>query len=60
MNEIPDYKKAAILVLSNKYGHRAIAKRLDISKNTAKKYRDIADEEGHIEMNGTNLKVKAQ
>ena len=58
MNEIPDYKKAAIYVLSQKYGNRAISKRLGISKNTAKKYRKQGEETGYIEMKGQDLKVK--
>ena len=57
-NEIADWKKAAIIALTEKYGHRAIGNRVGVSKNTAKRYRDLAASQDTIEMNGTNLRVK--
>lgn len=53
--EIPDFKKAAICVLGTKYGNRAIGQRLDVSAPTAKKYRDMASENGKIEMDGIDM-----
>lgn len=56
--EIPDWKKAAIIGLSHKYGYRAIASRLEINFKTAREYIDRAQEDGEIEMRGTNLRTK--
>lgn len=58
-NSIPDWKKAAIVALSAKYGYRAIGSRLDIDWKTARKYQKKAEESGVLEMEGVDLKVKA-
>ena len=54
---IEDEKKASIVALSKKYGLRSIANKLEVSKGTVKKYRDMAQEEGEIEMEGADLRV---
>lgn len=54
---IEDWKKAAIVGMSRKYGDRAIAKRLDIGRSTVRNYRQEAEETGTLEMDGINLEV---
>lgn len=54
---IPDWKKAAIVGLSVKYGDRAISNRIDVSVNTVKKYREEVEENGKLQMDGANLEV---
>lgn len=54
---IPDKKKAAIVALSSKYGSNSLSNKLDVSINTVKKYRRLAEEDGFIEMDGTNLET---
>lgn len=57
-NQIEDWKKAAIVALNQKYGSRAIGNRIGVCPNTVRRYRDMADEHGFIEMKGTNLEIK--
>lgn len=57
-NSIPDWKKAAVVGMSPKYGDRAIGRRLDINHKTAKKYRQEAEESGELEMEGINMEFK--
>lgn len=56
-NTIPDEKKAAIVALSSKYGNNAISSKLGISVNTVRKYKQLAEENGTIEMEGADLKT---
>lgn len=56
--EIPDWKKAAIVALSQKYGYRAIASRLEINFKTARQYVKRAEEDGTIEMQGQDLATR--
>lgn len=56
-NPIPDWKKAAIVGMSVKYGDTAIGKRLGLNKKTVKKYREKAEEDGMLQMEGANLEV---
>lgn len=56
-NSIPDWKKAAVVGMSQKYGDRAIGRRLDINYKTARKYRKQAEKDGKVEMDGINMEV---
>ena len=56
-NSIPDHKKAAIVALSKKYGYRALESRLEVSQNTVKKYKEEAEENGGLEMDGIDLQL---
>lgn len=58
-NPIPDWKKAAIVCMSAKYGDGSLARKLDISKPTVRKYRKMAEEDGTLEMSGIDLEAKA-
>lgn len=55
---IPDWKKAAIVGMSAKYGYRSIAKELDINWKTVRKYKQKAEEAGRLEMDGRDLVIK--
>lgn len=56
-NSIPDWKKAAIVILSRKYGYRAIGKKLDIDYKTARRYHKKLQSEGELQMEGNNLEL---
>jgi len=49
-NTIPDSKKAAIVIMSQLYGDRAIANRLDIGRQTVKKYREEYSRDEELQM----------
>jgi transposase-like protein len=51
-NSIPDWKKAAIVAMRSKYGYNAIARKLDLHRNTVKRYSDM---DGVIETSGINM-----
>lgn len=56
-NSIPDWKKATIVALSQKHGYRSISNKLGVSKNTVKKYKERAENNGKLEMNGVDLEI---
>jgi len=58
-NTIPDWKKAAIVAMSDIYGYRAIATRMDVSAKTVKKYVELAEHDEPISMSGKNMEVTA-
>lgn len=57
-NTIPDWKKATIVAMYQKYGYRSIANRLGIDLKTARSYQKRLEEEGSIEMDsGINMEA---
>ena len=54
---IPDWKKAAVVAMYQKYGYRSIGTKLGISWITAKKYVEESQENDGIDMQGVNMRV---
>lgn len=55
---IPDWKKAVIVAASDKYGYRALGRKLGINFKTVRKYKKLAEDEGELQMTGINLEAK--